>query len=921
MNPRIPSPIRIKFQWHRFLLALAMLPMALSGFTDAHCYADSIVKDWTGHVNRTWIGPEFWANRLQDWEIRDGKVQCIENSANAPLRTLHLITGSTHLEGQSFSMSVEIQSDEIGTNSNTQALAGFLVGSGGAHVDYRLSALTHHRPAEDGGMLAVIDTLGRVYLLDHSKSTGKDNLWSISGQIAYKDLPLLAQGNQPSSDNGKKGWDRIKLSLTIQKTESGLTTELESRNPDDQTLISKLSLKSTPEHFTDGSVALVSHLSPTQRGKGFGFNHWVLEGDRFDHQYEKEFGPILTAQYTLSRRVLSLTAQAGPLGKWDTQTAALEIFDDTLNQWRPIAYAELQPMSFTFPFRVNGWDDTRDTRYRIAYDLKTSSTESERTFFEGVIRKNPTEKQELSVAAFTGHKIFTGGLKWNHHGVWFPHNDIIDAIQHHDPDFLFFSGDQVYEGDMTPAVYSPLDKAMLDYFYKWYRWCWAFKDLTKNRPTVTIPDDHDVYHGNVWGAGGKAASTKGSNNDKQNSGGYRMPASFVNSVHRTQVSHLPPRADKATILQGISSYHGRVEYGGISFAVIADRMFKSSPTVALPEGKFDNGWAQNPDFDPVLQGDVSGAVLLGKRQLDFLNHWATDWSNQAWMKVVLSQTLFANVATLPGGANSDAIVPSLRYFGPKEYPENDRPVADGDSNGWPQTGRNLALKAMRKGFAFHIAGDQHLGSTIQYGVDHWRDAGYALCVPSVANTWPRRWYPIEPGLNAKPEAPRYSGDFFDGWGNRISVEAVSNPMLSGREPADLYDRAPGYGIVRFKKEHRKIKIECWPRWEDPSREDAQQYPGWPIEITQESNYDREAVAWLPTLLVKGIESPVVQIWDSITNECVYTVRMNGQVFRPKVFASGKYSIMIGEPGTAQMKTLSGLQASPHQTSMLSINFE
>ena len=34
--------------------------------------------------------------------------------------------------------------------------------------------------------------------------------------------------------------------------------------------------------------------------------------------------------------------------------------------------------------------------------------------------------------------------------------------------------------------------------------------------------------------------------------------------------------------------------------------------------------------------------------------------------------------------------------------------ADFDANGWPQTGRNRALRAMRKAFAFHIAGDQHL---------------------------------------------------------------------------------------------------------------------------------------------------------------------------------------------------------------------
>ncbi|MGA1525535.1 MAG: hypothetical protein ACO4CZ_16340, partial [Planctomycetota bacterium] len=28
-------------------------------------------------VSRTWIGPWFWANRLQDWELRDGEAVCV----------------------------------------------------------------------------------------------------------------------------------------------------------------------------------------------------------------------------------------------------------------------------------------------------------------------------------------------------------------------------------------------------------------------------------------------------------------------------------------------------------------------------------------------------------------------------------------------------------------------------------------------------------------------------------------------------------------------------------------------------------------------------------------------------------------------------------------------------------------------------
>ena len=73
--------------------------------------------------------------------------------------------------------------------------------------------------------------------------------------------------------------------------------------------------------------------------------------------------------------------------------------------------------------------------------------------------------------------------------------------------------------------------------------------------------------------------------------------------------------------------------------------------------------------------------------------------------------------------------------------QGEAPVQDHDSNSWPQTGRNKALRAIRKGLAVHIAGDQHLGSTIQYGIDDWNDAGF----------------PPSRGATKSPEAPAIQG--------------------------------------------------------------------------------------------------------------------------------------------------------------------
>lgn len=172
--------------------------------------------------------------------------------------------------------------------------------------------------------------------------------------------------------------------------------------------------------------------------------------------------------------------------------------------------------------------------------------------------------------------------------------------------------------------------------------------------------------------------------------------------------------------------------------------------------------------------------MPGQRQLNFLRDWSADWSNQAQMKVVLSQTIFACVQTLPENEVNDQNVPKLRILNEGDYPPDDIPVIDMDSNGWQQSGRNKALREMRRGFAFHLAGDQHLGSALQSGIDDWGDASFAFCVPAISKVWLRRWMPKIEGKNRQPNSPKYSGDFLDGPGNKITVYAVSNPYFTGK---------------------------------------------------------------------------------------------------------------------------------------------
>ena len=122
------------------------------------------------------------------------------------------------------------------------------------------------------------------------------------------------------------------------------------------------------------------------------------------------------------------------------------------------------------------------------------------------------------------------------------------------------------------------------------------------------------------------------------------------------------------------------------------------------------------------------AVLLGERQLKFLDAWGQDWQG-ADMKV---------------GAVADDL---LRRGSHSR--QDQRPAACGSRfERLAADGARQGHRALRKCFALHFAGDQHLATIIHHGIDEFRDGGFSFCVPSIANLYLRWWEPLEPGRTA-----------------------------------------------------------------------------------------------------------------------------------------------------------------------------
>jgi hypothetical protein len=808
--------------------------------------------------DRVWLGPDYWANPMEDWRIRDGRLECVRGGEN---RNVHLLTRALKDEPGDLTMSVRLGRLD---RENKKGSAGFAVGVRDRETNHWQSSLLFGE-----GLPAGVTADGVLFIGD-------------------------------PADGAKVGAvDDLELRLVAKPADKGYTVTLSAHDPASGKELARVR-RPVPADQLVGNLALVNNHAANRRphvpGEGplarFWFRDWKLSGSKLLAAADRRFGPILYAMHTLSRRVLKMTAQMPPVGEKDTQTVRLDIQDG--KGWKPVGEAMIDPLSRTATFRVEPWDDTRDIPYRLVYTLVTKDGTKVECFFTGTVRQDPKDKREIVVAGFTGNT-----------DSGFPNELIVRNVAILNPDVLFFSGDQIYENVGGYGIHrAPVELAALNYLRKIYLWGWAFRDLMRDRPTLVLPDDHDVYQPNIWGEGGKDCGGI-ANHDR---GGYAMPPAWVNAVQRTQTAHHPDPFDPTPIAQGITVCYGDMLYGRISFAILEDRKFKSGPAgqVNTWPGRPDH--VKDPKFDP-KSVDRPGLELLGARQLKFLRHWAADWKG-ADLKIAVSQTIFCNLANYHG--------PQQEYL-----------VADLDSNGWPQSGRRQALIELRKGFAFHYAGDQHLASIVHHGIDTWGDAGYSFCVPSIAAGYPRSWLPDKEGKpvrNRPAHGLPNTGDYLDGLGNYVTVHAVGNPAAKNRPGRinTLHDKASGFGIVRLNKVEGTITMECYRLQIDAKNlKPGDQFPGWPKTIHFTENDGRKPAAYLPDLRVRGLTNPVVQVVDEKTGEIVYTLRVRGSQFtRPKVFdKQATYTVHIGDPDQGRMKTVKGVKPlADGATGTLSVDF-
>ena len=83
-------------------------------------------------AERVWLGPDYWANRLQDWRVAGGRIECLHSGGD---RNVHLLTRQLAPGTGDLTMSVRL--GKLGAGRLSPGWVGFRVGSIGEWKDYR----------------------------------------------------------------------------------------------------------------------------------------------------------------------------------------------------------------------------------------------------------------------------------------------------------------------------------------------------------------------------------------------------------------------------------------------------------------------------------------------------------------------------------------------------------------------------------------------------------------------------------------------------------------------------------------------------------------------------------------------------------------------------------------------------------------
>lgn len=735
--------------------------------------------DNTNLSKQVWLGKHFWGNRLQDWQRIGNELLCTREEKDFEARTVSLLTRQLNSSLQSGRIKATVRN----LTPNEKGFCGFLLGIGKGDLTAKGAALAQRAGGENGGIIAAFDSLGKLSFRQFDDES--------------KALDFTIINRTPFNIQQYKSGDKITLDCHLDPIDANhFDIRLVASNTNTAQELGFAVLHKVPADQLQGGISLLSSSEPFVAGARWGFSDIETGGGKITLNNANTLGPVMGCMYSVNQQVLKLSCQLMPINIKEFSRVELQYKFENQSDWQHAGTAKIED-GFVARFRLSNWDYLKQAQYRIVNPQKPDDT-----LYSGTIAKDPQSSKEFTIALYSCIIPTSKSLDNTHYtrlisserdlgrytkdNILFPHTELVENANYHNPDMYVFCGDQYYE--TYPTRYGRHTKdAKLDTLYKWYLWYWAFADSMKDKPTLVLVDDHDVLQGNLWGDGGDHSDML-----KEEDGGYKWDKDLVRMIYRMQNGHNPDPYDPTPIKYDIPVSYAAFEYGGISFAMVEDRKFKTPP-------------------DYKANKLATTGELLGKRQEAFLKDWQT----------------------MHPGKPKICITASM--WGSPQTDENGKALIDYDANGYPADGRTRAVKLVSDANALVIAGDQHLGLLAYQGINTFDDGSLFFAGPASAAFW-QRWFEPHAPLPNQRNNDKNTGDFTDTFGNKMRVLAAANPKVThklfakqnttwGKFLADRNLKSEGYGIIKINHAKKYYQLECWEWNTDPSTE--KQFTGWP----------------------------------------------------------------------------------------------
>jgi len=162
----------------------------------------TLIEPIPASTKRHWLGKSFWGNRLQDWQVNNGRIECLNGQKTWEVRTVSLLTRRLLNNNESARIRVKLGQLE----PNKASYAGFLLGVGQGELDQKGCSIVQRSSGTGGGIMATVDHQGNLAFKDFSSqketlnfktlaSSKTVNKTNLGKSALYLDCQMSPAGN------------------------------------------------------------------------------------------------------------------------------------------------------------------------------------------------------------------------------------------------------------------------------------------------------------------------------------------------------------------------------------------------------------------------------------------------------------------------------------------------------------------------------------------------------------------------------------------------------------------------------------------------------------------------------------------------------------------------------------------------------